>query len=320
MFCRTCFIRHADARRVLNPFGPAGTTQCPFCRRAVSMDDLVEIDTSACTGDGTGASSASSGAPSTNATGAVVTDDEDPMDTDEDTDIPSYSDACTTTDFEAMPMPNGIAPYIDRKFAAVSGYAIARLYRSKDVVIKSDPNFFRKVYGSKVAAVVADVRALLSDEPAAKIVAITTLRVTIAHVVDALETAGVRCVVIDRPNASTSQEAALTEFKAPDDGAPSVLVLHAGTAAAGLTLTCAHHVFLLEPFFKRGEELQAMNRCHRIGQDQPVSCTTYYTKGTLEERLLAFRKGDDTGAMTHIMSDHRDADDSRGISDRKSVV
>jgi len=68
-----------------------------------------------------------------------------------------------------------------------------------------------------------------------------------------------------------------------------VLVLHAGAAAAGLTLIAARHVFLMEPFMDRGQELQALNRCHRIGQQHSVSCTTYYCPGTVEERLLAYR-------------------------------
>jgi len=66
-------------------------------------------------------------------------------------------------------------------------------------------------------------------------------------------------------------------------------VLHAGQAAAGLTLTVASTVVLLEPFLSAGDEAQAMNRCHRIGQTQQVNCITLYTPGTVEERLLAYR-------------------------------
>ena len=55
-----------------------------------------------------------------------------------------------------------------------------------------------------------------------------------------------------------------------------------------------------------GQELQALNRCHRIGQTRPVTCTTYYCERTVEERLLAFRalehraegEGDDGEAVS----------------------
>ena len=68
-----------------------------------------------------------------------------------------------------------------------------------------------------------------------------------------------------------------------------VLLLHAGSAAAGLTLTHADLVVLLEPFLSPGDEAQAANRVHRIGQTRAVRCVTYFVRGTVEERLLAFR-------------------------------
>ena len=41
-----------------------------------------------------------------------------------------------------------------------------------------------------------------------------------------------------------------------------VFLLHAGAAAAGLTLVAARHVFLMEPFITPGQELQALRRSH----------------------------------------------------------
>ena len=41
---------------------------------------------------------------------------------------------------------------------------------------------------------------------------------------------------------------------------------------------------------QEGEELQAMNRCHRIGQKNKVACTIYYTPRTIEERMVAYRQ------------------------------
>ena len=84
-----------------------------------------------------------------------------------------------------------------------------------------------------------------------------------------------------------SGEGAIARFR--DDPATQVLLLHAGSAAAGLTLTQADLVVLLEPFLSPGDEAQAANRVHRIGQTRPVRCVTYFVEGTVEERLLAFR-------------------------------
>ena len=69
-----------------------------------------------------------------------------------------------------------------------------------------------------------------------------------------------------------------------------VLLLHAGAAAAGLTLTAAQNVILLEPFVSSGDENQAFARCHRMGQRNQVKCYILYMKDTIEERMLAYRE------------------------------
>ena len=40
--------------------------------------------------------------------------------------------------------------------------------------------------------------------------------------------------------------------------------------------------------------LQAMNRCHRIGQTKDVTCTLYYAPETIEERLEAWKEVNET--------------------------
>lgn len=68
-----------------------------------------------------------------------------------------------------------------------------------------------------------------------------------------------------------------------------VFLLQAGPAAAGLTLTAAHRIILMEPFATTGEEAQALNRCHRIGQKKHVVAETFYIPDSIEERMLALR-------------------------------
>ena len=69
-----------------------------------------------------------------------------------------------------------------------------------------------------------------------------------------------------------------------------VFLLQASAAAAGLTLTVAKTCLLLEPFLSVGDEQQAINRIHRIGQTKAVECYTLYAYGTIEERILAWRQ------------------------------
>jgi len=109
----------------------------------------------------------------------------------------------------------------------------------------------------------------------------------VQHTVLALRGAGLDCVSVAKGDSADAMQEAVKKWREDPDCA--VFVLHAGAAAAGLTLTAARHLFLLEPFLSVGEEAQAMNRCHRIGQERSVSTTSYFLRGTAEERLIAYR-------------------------------
>lgn len=73
-----------------------------------------------------------------------------------------------------------------------------------------------------------------------------------------------------------------------DDGPPVMLIsLKAG--GAGLNLTAADHVFLLDPWWNPAVEDQAADRAHRIGQDKPVLVHRLVARDTVEERILALQ-------------------------------
>ena len=171
----------------------------------------------------------------------------------------------------------------------------------------------------KIAALVADLREHFARPGASgKAVVFSQLRDALSRVSEALTWEGVGNALVDG-NASSASAGRSGSGPRPrgaatatggDDGVPvrpedaaasavkrfredpacRVLLLHAGTAAAGLTLTHADLVILLEPFLSPGDEAQAANRVHRIGQTRAVRCVTYFVRGTVEERLLAFRE------------------------------
>jgi SNF2 family DNA or RNA helicase len=55
----------------------------------------------------------------------------------------------------------------------------------------------------------------------------------------------------------------------------------------GLNLTGADHVIHLDPWWNPAVEDQATDRAHRIGQTRPVTVFRLYSKGTVEEAILA---------------------------------
>jgi SNF2 family DNA or RNA helicase len=57
----------------------------------------------------------------------------------------------------------------------------------------------------------------------------------------------------------------------------------------GLNLTAADYVFILDPWWNPAIEAQAVDRAHRIGQEQTVFTYKFITKNTVEEKILALQ-------------------------------
>eukprot|EP00586_Coscinodiscus_wailesii_P023355 CAMPEP_0172520966 /NCGR_PEP_ID=MMETSP1066-20121228/292304_1 /TAXON_ID=671091 /ORGANISM="Coscinodiscus wailesii, Strain CCMP2513" /LENGTH=217 /DNA_ID=CAMNT_0013303797 /DNA_START=57 /DNA_END=710 /DNA_ORIENTATION=- len=104
----------------------------------------------------------------------------------------------------------------------------------------------------------------------------------------------------------TGQKTTVTELAVslwssttPDTSKPGpVLIVQAGAAASGLTLTAASKMFLMEPFSRQEEEQQAYARCHRYGQTRDVQVKVYYAPVSVESRLLRWRKRSVDDKMT----------------------
>lgn len=139
------------------------------------------------------------------------------------------------------------------------------------------------VLGAKVRRLLVDLRALGED----KAVVFSASKAVVEHLELVLAREGLPRVALKKGDKERHLASAVDRWTR---GEFRVLLLHADAAADGLTLTAAAHVFLMEPFYDRGKELQALNRCHRIGQSRDVVCKTYYCPNTVEERLLAWRE------------------------------
>jgi E3 ubiquitin-protein ligase SHPRH len=136
---------------------------------------------------------------------------------------------------------------------------------------------------SKISAVVRDIQ-----DVDGKVVVFTQFAKAVTLMMHVLQTQHIHAVKVTRGESVAELRKAIESFTL--DSNVKVLVIHSGSGAAGLTLTVAHHVFLLEPFLRAGEEAQALNRVHRIGQVHSVEAKSYFMRGTIEERIMAWRK------------------------------
>ena len=88
--------------------------------------------------------------------------------------------------------------------------------------------------------------------------------------------------------ATTKREDVIVKFQKDPTCQFFLISLKAG--GAGLNLTEAGYVMLLDPWWNPAAELQAINRAHRIGQDKKVIAYKFITSGTIEEKMLVLQQ------------------------------
>lgn len=82
---------------------------------------------------------------------------------------------------------------------------------------------------------------------------------------------------------SSRRDAVLERFRRDPDC--PLLLMSYGVGAVGLNLQFAGYVFLYDRWWNPAVEDQAINRAHRIGQQNPVLVTKFICRNTIEERI-----------------------------------
>ncbi|KAI8909113.1 SNF2 family N-terminal domain-containing protein [Gorgonomyces haynaldii] len=122
-------------------------------------------------------------------------------------------------------------------------------------------------FGTKIDLIVKHMLHLLSQDPNVKCLVFSQWMSVLEIIAQALrenhigylmhEGQGFSDVKISSKRGEAAQQFA-------SDPRLTAFMLHAKSQSSGLTLTCAHHVFLVEPVLNKGMELQAIGRVHRI--------------------------------------------------------
>jgi SNF2 family DNA or RNA helicase len=74
------------------------------------------------------------------------------------------------------------------------------------------------------------------------------------------------------------------------DPACNLFLVSLKAGGFGLNLTAAGYVFLLDPWWNPAVEAQAIDRAHRIGQEQPVFAYRMIARDTVEEKMLELQR------------------------------
>ncbi len=75
-----------------------------------------------------------------------------------------------------------------------------------------------------------------------------------------------------------------------NDNKLRVFLISLKAGGVGLNLTKADYVFILDPWWNPAAEQQAVDRAHRIGQENKVFTYKFITRNTVEEKILALQQ------------------------------
>jgi hypothetical protein len=191
-------------------------------------------------------------------------------------------------------------------FTAIPGHFLAHLRNATGAPVPC----YRRVAESSCFRLPSKIRALLEDLPRYELsVVFASSKATVQHVLEVLNMNEIGCRSLYTGQTEKDSERAVSEWKS-DENKVLVLIVQAGAAACGLTLTAARKMFLMEPFLKHEEEKQAYARLHRYGQHRSVVCKVYYTPVSVESRLLEWRRR---------ITNHAPADETRVYAPLRDV-
>jgi SNF2 family DNA or RNA helicase len=100
-----------------------------------------------------------------------------------------------------------------------------------------------------------------------------------------LEEEGISFAYLD--GSTKDRQAQVEAFQQKSEVKIFLISLKAG--GVGLNLTSAEYVFLLDPWWNPAVEAQAIDRAHRIGQENKVIIYKFITRDTVEEKIMALQ-------------------------------
>ena len=80
----------------------------------------------------------------------------------------------------------------------------------------------------------------------------------------------------------------LEQFRS--DPSISVVLVSIKAGGQGLNFTAANKVFMMEPQFNPGVEMQAIDRVHRLGQTRDVEIRRFIMQDSFEESILEIQR------------------------------
>ncbi|KAI1393372.1 DNA repair protein rad-5 [Hypoxylon trugodes] len=137
---------------------------------------------------------------------------------------------------------------------------------------------------SKVVALMSHLRQLRREHPRMKSVVFSQFTSFMSLIESSLTRANMRFLRLDGSTNQKMRAAILNEFRESNKFTILLISLRAG--GVGLNLTQAKRVFMMDPWWSFAVEAQAIDRVHRMGQEDEVKVYRFIVKESVEERML----------------------------------
>jgi SNF2 family DNA or RNA helicase len=103
-----------------------------------------------------------------------------------------------------------------------------------------------------------------------------------------MEATGLPFLYLDGGTKAENRQQLVKQFQ--EDESVRVFLISLKAGGVGLTLTAADYVYLVDPWWNPAAEQQAIDRTHRIGQQNPVFAYKMICKDSVEEKILALQQ------------------------------
>ncbi|KAG0500907.1 hypothetical protein HPP92_000979 [Vanilla planifolia] len=143
---------------------------------------------------------------------------------------------------------------------------------------------------SKVSALLNLLLASKKQRASTKSVVFSQFRKMLILLEAPLRAAGLGVLRLDGSMSMKKRTQVIKDFGSNSPNAPTVLLASLKAAGAGINLTMASRVYLVEPWWNPAVEEQAMDRVHRIGQQEEVKVVRLIVKDSVEERILELQE------------------------------
>ena len=166
---------------------------------------------------------------------------------------------------------------------------------SSDTPQQTPPHISLRRIGSKssakIAALISHLKSIRAQDPSAKSVVFSQFTSFLDLISPALARDHIPYLRFDGAMSQKSRASVLTEFSSSNNAKKGVvLLLSLRAGGVGLNLTAAKRVFMMDPWWSFAVEAQAIDRVHRMGQEEEVRVVRFVVAGSIEGRMLRIQE------------------------------